>query len=262
MLFDSHGHLWQNAPALQSGAIEHTMKKKNPYHRGISSLSHRLPPAAKLLIGALLLLGLAAIAASIGAAVDPRRPTSVQPAATEPPTEPLPTPQPQPPDLSPVREEPTRFRRNTYMPKRREGDVSGSVDPETFSPGRDLIYIDDSRVWWESDNDKASGDDECDHSMHMALEFPFRRLIELVSAREGVLEVHDAFRAARVHGSRSLHKEGRALDLTCDQLGLEALAKLCWAAGFDWVYYECGKGGDHIHVSVRRDHESYESTTE
>jgi hypothetical protein len=157
-------------------------------------------------------------------------------------------------DLSPVRAEPDKFPRNTHMPNKREGAVSGSVDAEAFSPGRDLIYITDDRVWWESDNDKDSGDDECDHSMHYALEIPFRRLVEMVVARDAILEVHDAYRPSRIHSSRSLHKEGRALDLTCDELGLEALAKLCWAAGFDWVYYECGAGGDHIHVSVRRDH--------
>ena len=51
----------------------------------------------------------------------------------------------------------------------------------------------------------------------------------------------------------SLHKEGRAIDVTCDQMPLEELAKLCWISGFDWVYYEARKGkGPHIHCSVRR----------
>jgi hypothetical protein len=233
------------------------MKHKNPYHKSIDTLTQRMSPLVKKIAGAALLLGLAAIAAAIGAAVGPgnEAPSALPPDA---PAAPIATPPPAvaAPSLAPVRDEPARFARNSYLPNRREGDVSGSVNPELFSPGRDLIYVDDSRVWWESDNDKESGDDECDHSMHHALDLPFRRLIELVAARDGILEVHDAFRAARVHASRSLHKEGRALDLTCDELGLEALAKLCWAAGFDWVYYECGKGGDHIHVSVRPDHES------
>jgi len=156
----------------------------------------------------------------------------------------------------PVRLMPTAFPRNTHLPDRREGSVSGSVDPEAFSAGRDLVYVDDSRVWWESDHDE--NDDECDHSMHVAMVVPFRRVVELVCARGGTLEVHDAYRAARVHGSRSLHKEGRAVDLTCDELGLETLAKLCWAAGFDWVYYETGSGGAHVHCSVRRDHDVVE----
>ena len=70
-----------------------------------------------------------------------------------------------------------------------------------------------------------------------------------------------------VHAARSLHCEGRALDLTLGRPGsdkslsgpeasaaLERLAKLAWQAGFDWVYNEWPKGGGpHVHASVRRD---------
>ena len=151
----------------------------------------------------------------------------------------------------PVRAEPTRFPPNEHLPPRREGAVCLSVDPNSFSPGRDLVRVDDARVWWESDQDE--NDDEDDHSMHYAMETPLRRLIELVAQRGGTLKVQDAYRASRVHSSRSLHKEGRALDLTCDEWPLEDLAKLCWAAGFDWVYYEAPKGGgEHIHCSIIR----------
>jgi hypothetical protein len=229
--------------------------KKNPYHSSIDSMTQRIPPLVKWIAIGVLILALAGVAGLIGSAL-PNRQKQRSDQLSKPTPAKKPAPTPALPDWSPVREEPKHFPRNSYLPNKREGDVSGSVDPERFSAGRDLIYVDDDRVWWESDNDKASGDDECDHSMHRALKVPFQRLVELVAARGGVLEVHDAFRAARVHGSRSLHKEGRALDLTCDQLGLEALAKLCWAAGFDWVYYECGKGGDHVHVSVHPDHGS------
>jgi hypothetical protein len=148
-----------------------------------------------------------------------------------------------------VREEPADFPIGTHLPNRREGEVSGSIDMATFSAGRDLIYVDDERVWWESDQDED--DDECDHTMHRSLEAPFRRLVELVSREGGTLKVQDAFRPARIHSSRSLHREGRALDVTCDDFPLEKLAKLCWAAGFDWVYYE-KTGGEHVHCSVRR----------
>jgi len=152
----------------------------------------------------------------------------------------------------PVRSLPAHFRRNTYLPDIRESTASGAVNPELFSAGRDLVYVDDSRVWWESDND--ANDTECDHSVHRSMQAPLRRLIELVDARAGVLEVQDSYRANGVHSSRSLHKEGRAIDITCDELGLEELAKLAWAAGFDWVYYEAKpKGGPHIHASVRRE---------
>lgn len=151
----------------------------------------------------------------------------------------------------PVRPIPTSFARDTHRPNIRESQASGSVNPELFSPGRDLVYVDDSRVWWESDNDK--GDTECDHSVHRSVETPLRRLIELVDQREGILEVQDAYRASGVHNTKSLHKEGRAIDVTCDELGLEELSKLAWAAGFDWVYYEASsRGGAHVHVSVKR----------
>lgn len=154
--------------------------------------------------------------------------------------------------LTAIREQPERFRANTYMPRQREGVTSGSIDLETFSAGRDLVFVDDPRVWWESDND--SSDTECDHSMYRSLELPLRRLIELVTQAGGRLKVQDAYRASGVHNPRSLHKEGRALDLTCDELGLEKLAKLCWMAGFDWVYHEAkSRGGAHVHVSVRRE---------
>ncbi|MFC1452487.1 hypothetical protein ACFLSJ_03985 [Verrucomicrobiota bacterium] len=112
------------------------------------------------------------------------------------------------------------------------------------------MYIDDPRVWWESDNDDK--DTEDDHSIHRSLEAPLRRLIELVHERGGALEVQDAYRAGGVHNPRSLHKEGRALDVTCDEMSLEDLAKLCWAAGFDWVYHEDRGTGPHVHCSVRR----------
>jgi len=155
----------------------------------------------------------------------------------------------------PVRAEPERFRADTYMPPRREGQVSGSIDMATFSPGRDLVHVDDPRVWWESDHD--NGDDEDDHTVHRALETPLRRLVELVARENGTLEVQDAYRPSGIHNSRSLHREGRAVDVTCDEMSLERLAKLCWAAGFDWVYYEMNrKSGSHVHCSVKRNPES------
>jgi hypothetical protein len=153
--------------------------------------------------------------------------------------------------LHPARPIPPRFKRDTHMPNGGEGDTSGSIDLGSFSAGRDLVYVDDDRVWWESENDKD--DDECDHSMHISMETPFRRLVELVSERDGKLKVQDSYRATGVHSSNSLHKEGRGLDVTCDELGLELLARLCWAAGFDWVYYEASsRGGAHVHCSVKR----------
>lgn len=169
---------------------------------------------------------------------------------------------PQPPDYTqPVRPLPATFRPDTHLPTGREAEVSGSVDLTSFSPGRSLTYIDDDRVWWESDNDKT--DTEDDHTIHRSLEAPLRRLIESVCARGGVLKVQDTYRPEGIHNTRSLHKEGRAIDLTCEEMPLGELAKLCWAAGFDWVYYEASsRGGAHVHCSVRREPPSSTATKE
>lgn len=156
----------------------------------------------------------------------------------------------------PIRRLPEKFPSKTHLPERNEGTVSGSIDLPTFAPDRDLTSVDDQRVWWESDNDDES-DDEDDHIVHRSLEQPLLRLIELVCQEGGTLEVHDAYRATGIHNTKSLHKEGRAVDVTCDDFPLEKLAKLCWAAGFDWVYYEVN-GGAHVHCSVRRNHDEAE----
>ena len=161
-----------------------------------------------------------------------------------------------PPDVvpldRPVRDEPRNFPARSMMPARKEDSVSGPVNRGLFYPKTDLIRIDDPRVWYESDYDK--NDTEEDRIFHRAMEEPMRRLIELVHQAGGRLEVHDAFRGEGIHKDNSLHKEGRAVDITDDVLGLERLAKLAWASGFDWVYYEVPKnGGAHIHASVRAD---------
>ncbi len=150
-----------------------------------------------------------------------------------------------------IRQQPKRFPLDTNMPPLREGRVSGSIDLSTFSPENDLVAVHDDRVWWESDND--TNDTEDDHMVHKSLEAPLRRVIELVCKNNGTLEVHDSYRETGIHNPKSLHKEGRAVDLTCDDFSMEKLAKICWAAGFDWVLYE-KKGGAHIHCSVRRNH--------
>ena len=150
----------------------------------------------------------------------------------------------------PVREIPTRFPARSHKPTAGEGRTSGSIHTVSFDPETDLLRIEDDRTWWESEHDK--NDTEDDHIFHRAMEEPMLRLIELVDQRNGTLKVQDAYRASGIHAKRSLHKQGRAVDLTAKGLSLEELAKLCWASGFDWVYYESPKrGGAHIHASVR-----------
>ena len=152
----------------------------------------------------------------------------------------------------PLRQAPASFPVGTYLPKQRESEASGAIDLGTFSPGRDLTYIEDDRVWWERDND--SGDTECDHTVHHSLRLPLETAIQLVAERGAVLKIQDAYRPNLVHNPKSLHKEGRAVDLTCNDIVLEELAKICWQAGFDWVYHEKGSrnNGPHIHASVAR----------
>lgn len=171
-----------------------------------------------------------------------------------------------------VRPFPDKFPRRACMPNVKESEACGPNVKSTFSAGRDLIYVDDPRVWWESDFDGET-DDEDDHSMHKSIEPAFRRLVELVAMSNATLRVQEAYRPDSIHAVNSLHKEGRALDLTCPDLdpsipktnpkdpkqviptpqSLEILAKLCWAAGFDWVLYEVPKNnGVHIHASVKR----------
>ena len=174
------------------------------------------------------------------------------------------------PVLGAVRDAPKEFKRNTYLPNVRESEASGSNAPRTFSPGRDLVFFDDPRVWWKSDNRAANdANDECSHSVHKSMVEPLTRLANLAAETEWVLKVQGAYAAeSGVHSANTLHKQGRAIDLTFGdpanpsgrldtkqmQTAYEVLAKLAYQAGFDWVYYEYGSGtGPHVHASVRVD---------
>lgn len=195
-------------------------------------------PTAMLLLGGMLIAGRSRD-------VDVEIPKLPKPTELlvlpSPPTQPLTTP---------VRDLLARFPSRSKMPSVSEGTASVSISKVDFSPQRDLVRVEDSRAWWESEHDR--GDTEDDHMMHRALEEPLRRVIELVSKEGATLKIQDCYRESGVHSPNSLHKQGRAADLTCDDLGLERLAILCWSAGFDWVYYEAPRrGGHHIHVSVR-----------
>lgn len=197
-----------------------------------------------LFYGALPALLLAAAAYAVASLRPPRYPL------LDPPDHPMAPTAPGADIHTPVRDEPRRFRARAHMPNIRESAASGAIRLSAFFPEYDLVRIDDPRVWWESDHD--ADDTEDDHLIHRVMEEPLKRLIELVHREGGTLKVQDAYRAEGIHAVRSLHKEGRAVDLTCDELGLEKLAKLCWAAGFDWVYHEAPRrGGAHVHASVK-----------
>ena len=161
-----------------------------------------------------------------------------------------------PPDLfNPVRPAPASFPPNSNMPTGKEANTSGAIDLESFAPEKELIRFDDPRVCFESDQD--TNDTEDDHQIHRAIEIPLKRLVNLIEKRGGKLKVQEAYREAsdkrKIHLETSLHREGRALDLTSEVLGLGDLAKLCWQAGFDFVLYEVpSNGGRHIHCSVKR----------
>jgi hypothetical protein len=162
---------------------------------------------------------------------------------------------PQPDLFNPVREAPASFPPNSNMPVGKETKTSGAIHLESFDPQKELIRFEDPRVWFESDHDE--GDTEDDHQIHRAVEIPLKRLVNLVEKSGGKLKLQEAYRAPsdkrRIHLETSLHREGRALDLTCEGLSLSDLAKLCWQAGFDFVLYETpAKGGPHIHCSVKR----------
>ena len=161
-----------------------------------------------------------------------------------------------PPDLhKPVREAPASFPPDSNLPRGKEIYASGPIDLKTFSPTNELVRFEDLRVWFESDNDHHS-DDEDDHVIHRALEVPLKRLVNLLEKKGGTLKVQDAYRHAeknRIHLTSSLHCEGRAVDLTCEKVSLSELAKLAWQAGFDFVLYETPKkSGVHLHCSVKR----------
>lgn len=140
----------------------------------------------------------------------------------------------------------------THFPPRKELVVSGANDPELFRVEEDLVEYHDTTIWWESDHD-GDWDTENDHLVHRDILPALIRLNALVLQEGATLKIQDAYREEGIHAPASLHREGRALDLTADGMSLARLAQLAVQAGFDWVYYESPKGGGaHIHASVAR----------
>ncbi len=157
--------------------------------------------------------------------------------------------------FSPVRPAPASFPPASNMPQGKESKHSGPIDLKTFRPTRDLVRFEDPRVWFASDPDNKDGKEG--HLIHIAVETPLKRLVNLVEKRGGKLKVHEGYCAVdtkkTIYLENSLHREGRAVSLTSDGLSLSELAKLCWQAGFDFVLYEAPPGGrEHLHCSVKR----------
>lgn len=157
--------------------------------------------------------------------------------------------------LMAVRPAPASFPANSNLPAGRESLTCGAIDLKNFDPKKELIRYVDPRIRFESDTDKSDVEDN--HIIHRAIEIPLKRLVNLVEKKGGKLKVLEAYRALsnqkKLHLENSLHREGRALRLTCDNLDLSELAKLAWQAGFDYVLYEVpATGGAHVHCSVKR----------
>ena len=157
--------------------------------------------------------------------------------------------------FNPVRPAPATFPPDFNMPPGKESKNSGPIDLKSFDPGKDLVRFEDPRVWFESDHD--TDDTEDDHLINRAVEIPLKRLVNLMEKRGAKLKLQEAYRAVSpdriIHLEKSLHREGRAVDLSCEGMSLSDLAKLCWQAGFDFVLYEVPRrGGHHLHCSVKR----------
>jgi hypothetical protein len=155
----------------------------------------------------------------------------------------------------PVRPAPSAFPPDSNMPPGKESSHSGPIDLKTFDAKKDLVHFDDPRLWFESDHDK--GDTEDDHMINRSVITPLKRLANLIEKKGAKLKVQEAYRPVtkdrKIHLAKSLHREGRAVDLTSDKLSLSELAKLAWQAGFDYVLYEVPKnGGRHLHCSMKR----------
>ncbi len=63
-----------------------------------------------------------------------------------------------------------------------------------------------------------------------------------------LFSIDEAYDSTGVHGLRSLHSEGRALNLSVNADGAGRLAGLAWLAGFDWVSFD---EAGHVHASAR-----------
>jgi hypothetical protein len=156
------------------------------------------------------------------------------------------------PTLSRGREAPRDvFRVGDYAPARPEIEVVGGADKPIRRRSRDYARLvecrHDSVVF--KDEEKNGADRRMSRRAHERLH-ALARLVEREWPGKKP-RVTEAWDEETEHGDRSLHYEGRALDITVSDLDtskLGRLSALARAAGFDWVYFE---DATHVHVSTR-----------
>lgn len=143
------------------------------------------------------------------------------------------------------------FRVGDYAPGRPEIEVVGGVDKPIRRRSKDyarLVECDHDAIVFK-DEEKNGADRRMTRRTHERLH-ALARLVdrEWPGKKPRVTEAWDE---DIEHGDKSVHYEGRALDLTVsdvDSSKLGRLSALARDAGFDWVYFE---DATHVHVSTR-----------
>lgn len=156
------------------------------------------------------------------------------------------------PSLSRGREAPRDvFRVGDYAPGRPEIDVVGGAGKPIRRRSRDysrlVECVHDDIVF--KDEEKNGADRRMSRRTHERLH-ALARLVEREWPGKKP-RVTEAWDEDTEHGDKSVHYEGRALDLTVSDLDttkLGRLSALSRDAGFDWVYFE---DATHVHVSTR-----------
>lgn len=141
--------------------------------------------------------------------------------------------------------------RGTYHPDKAEAEVVGAINARINrrSPYfQRLVRVESEAIVFKDEEGTGA-----DRLMTTRTRERLERLSSLV-LREwpGVrLRVTEAWDENAEHGAKSVHYEGRALDLTTsdqDSSRLGRLAGMAIEAGFDWVIHE----STHVHASVAR----------
>ena len=156
------------------------------------------------------------------------------------------------PSLSRGRETPRDvFKVGDYAPGRPEIEVVGGADKPIRRRSREYARLiectHDSVVF--KDEEKNGSDRRMSRRTHERLH-ALARLVEREWPGKKP-RVTEAWDENIEHGDKSVHYEGRALDLTVSDLDpskLGRLSALARDAGFDWVYFE---DETHVHVSSR-----------